>query len=154
MDARVFVLALLVLNVISNNILTYKFGKNFGQIFYDYSELGNHGQNGQNLDSDTADTKPTSRGAYFSNVNTTYIMLPPNMVKTDPIVLGPTFSLIMWFTSLEEGEYYLSYRIKDNSNYFYIKRENEDRTLKIEIELNGNPINLPDEKKEIFDKCI
>lgn len=111
---------LLVFLSLADNLVYYKFGSNFGQIFYDYSGKGNHGQNGISTSSTTADTTPTDRGAYF--IGTSYIMLPPNNVLSTAVSIGSTFSIIIWIKPLDNTDYYLTYRIYDASNFFYAFR--------------------------------
>ena len=106
----------------SSLIVQYKFDSNFGQLFYDYSESGNHGQNGATPFKDSHDTIPTKTGAYFSVGSNCYIMLPPNSLQTTPISLTSDFTLVMWFNSFDNNDYHLSYRIKDSSNYISLTK--------------------------------
>ena len=109
-----------ILLATSTKLVEYKFGSNFGQIFYDYSELGNHGQNGASTSTTISDTIPTDRGAYFQTTTQSYIMLPPNDFVTTGLSIGSTFSLIMWIKSLDNSDYYLSMRYLDASNFVSI----------------------------------
>ena len=100
--------------LLASNLVNYKFGSNFGQIFYDYSGSGNHGQNGQSLVADICDTVPIDRGAYFSTQNS-LIVLPPNNLKSDSFKLGPNFSIIMWIYPQEINSYsYLTLRFRSD----------------------------------------
>ena len=100
-------------NCYSSKLVEYKFGYNFGQIFFDYSGKGNHGQNGISPSSTTADTKPTDRGAFFSDSTSDYIMLPPNSVVTSGLALGSTFSITMWCLNFDTRNYIYTYRGSD-----------------------------------------
>jgi hypothetical protein len=135
------VLILLLSTSLSTNVVYYKFGSNFGQIFYDYSGMGNHGQNGESITSNIKDTIPTDRGAYFDLSTNTYIKLPPNNIKTSSLQLGSTFSIVMWFRPsyvASDTEYYLTKRFKDSNNFLYWKRDEEDKELEVEIDINGS----------------
>ena len=104
-------------NVGGSNLVHYKFGSNFGQIFYDYSGNGNHGQNGDSTDQDEKDTIPDSRGAYFKD-NNRFIRLPYNSIKDEALSLGSQFSILMWFYHSDVEPY----------NTFLIKRANQNHT--------------------------
>ena len=154
METRMFYIVLLFLKIMSLNVVTYKFGNNFGQVLYDYSGISNHGQNGESLIDDTTDTKPTNRGAYFSSQYKTFIKLPSNLMKTTPIVLGSTFSLVMWFVCLKESNYYLTYRGIDSSNFFYIQRDNSDNTFRSRIRSSDLDSGEGKAIASIFKMCI
>jgi hypothetical protein len=79
----------------ASKIVEYKFGINFGQVFYDYSDSFNHGQNGQNISTTTSDTIPTDRGAYFTSSFNSYIKLPPNEKVSSSLSIGSIFSQII-----------------------------------------------------------
>ena len=135
---------ILILISSASNIVYYKLSSNFGQIFYDYSGSGNHGQNGDSTTTTTSDTIPTRRGAYFSL--TSFIMLPPNSVNTISMTLGPDFSLAMWFMTQDNSDYYLSYRHKGSSEYFYVQRKDEKNCLNARIkrtDFDSNVVNYP-----------
>ena len=60
-------------------------------------------------------------------------MLPPNSVNTNSINIGSDFSIAMWFMCKDNVDYYLSYRIKDSTDYFYMQREDSGNGLKVRI---------------------
>ena len=122
MEFLFLILGLQIFQSECSQLVNYKFGLNFGQIFYDYSESGNYGQNGASTSVDTSDTIPTKTGAYFSTTNDCFIKLPPNSIKSSSISIGPTFSIVMWLNSLDNQDVYILNRFKDSSNYFYLKR--------------------------------
>ena len=146
MDRLGLILMFLSLQTNSSQLAYYKFGSNFGQIFYDYSGSGNHGQNGYTLENDDRDTKPTRTGAYFTVQQSCYIMLPPNNIKSSSISIGSTFSIVMWFNSLDDGDGYLTYRERDSSNYFNLVRQKSQSLLKIYIkrDLSGSTYDSSD----------
>ena len=88
MELLFLILGLLIHQTKSSQLVYYKFGTNFGQVFYDYSGSGNHGQNGASTLVDNSDTIPTKTGAYFSTSNECFIKLPPNSIKSSSISLG------------------------------------------------------------------
>ena len=106
----------------SSKLVEYKFGYNFGQIFYDYSGKGNHGQNGDSPSSTTSDTKPTDRGALFSDGKSDYIMLPPNSEVTSGLAIGSAFSITMWCLNFDTRNYIYTYR---GSDIYYISLERQ-----------------------------
>ena len=126
-----------LLSVHSSKLVEYKFGSNFGQIFYDYSESGNHGQNGASTSTTVSDTLPTDRGAYFQTSTQSYIMLPPNDFVSTGISIGSTFSLIMWIKSLDNTDYYLSMRYLNANNFVSIIRVDVGNTLRTQIKRTG-----------------
>ena len=107
----------------SSKLVEYKFGTYFGEIFYDSSGNGNHGQNGASISTTVGNTVPTDRGAYFKYSTDSYIKLPPNEVKTTSLSLTSTFSIVMWVLVLDLSNYYLTYRGLDSTKYFYIERK-------------------------------
>ena len=117
-----FILLNKIVYLSASNLVNYKFGSNFGQIFYDYSGTGNHGENGITLGSDANDTRPIDRGAYFDTQNK-IINLPPNNIKSDPLKLGAYFSIITWvypmYSSLDPA---ITCRYKINLEEFFILR--------------------------------
>ena len=112
-----------------SNLVRYKFNSNFGQIFYDYSGSGNHGQNGDSIDPDYSDTIPTSRGAYFKD-SYNYIKLPNNDIQLSALNLGSQFSILMWFHHFEGAKYdtHMTMRITENylSSFALVRKYNYD----------------------------
>ena len=120
------ILNIKIVSLLASHLVSYKFGLNFGQIFYDYSGSGNHGQNGNTLDSDISDTIPIDRGAYF-NTQYSLIKLPPNDIKPDSLKLGSDFSMIMWFYPLQISSYsYFMLRFRNDwANYIELWHAND-----------------------------
>ena len=77
MVSCLFIKLIIISKFFVSSIVNYKFGSNFGQIVYDYSNSGNHATNGYYMTSDMHDTLSTDRGAYFLDQNR-LIRLPPN----------------------------------------------------------------------------
>ena len=123
----------LLIQVHSSTLINYKFGKNFGQVFFDYSESDNHGQNGETIGSDIYDTIATDRGAYFLSTSNTYIKLPPNEKNSNAIKLGNLFSMIIWVKPLDKTDYYLSHRSFNNSELFWVMRFDSGNYIKTQI---------------------
>ena len=80
---------------ISNKIIEYKFYKNFGQIFYDYSNNNRHAVNGVSLSAESNDLKSTDRGVY-SDGTSCKITLPPNNISQESFDLPNPFTILFW----------------------------------------------------------
>jgi hypothetical protein len=85
----------------ASKILEYRFGMNFGQVFYDYSGNGRHALNGRLSSVDGDDGTSTDRGIYFYN---TQITLPSNTIVPAMAPLAPIFSIVTWAMILNGGE--------------------------------------------------
>ena len=111
----IYFLKLIILSkTFASNIINYKFGSNFGQVFYDYSGSGNHATNGYYIYSDYYDTYSSDRGAYFQYQDR-LIRLPPNDLVTNQLNLNSGFSILMWFYSFElYYDYYITWRFKND----------------------------------------
>ena len=81
------------IRVISVELIEYKFGINFGQIFHDYSSNNNYAVNGISSLTTTLDTIATDRGAFFQGNN--IITLPPNDMSASGLILGNTFTILL-----------------------------------------------------------
>lgn len=111
--------------IISEKILEYNFGKNFGQVFYDYSGNNNHAVNGESSLTVYKDTKPTDRGAFFARDIENCIKLPPNDLVTNGFFISPTFSIIIWAMVGNSYDYNIFYRHSETFDYVIkIKRSN------------------------------
>jgi hypothetical protein len=87
-------------------VAEYRFGSNFGQVFYDYSGNGHHAVNGLASTSTSQDTIATDRGAYFSSSGS-QILLPPNDKVSSPFFLSTPFSITMWVLPTCSNDCYL-----------------------------------------------
>lgn len=103
--------------IISEKILEYNFGKNFGQVFYDYSGNNNHAVNGESSLTVDQDTKPTDRGAFFARDTENCIKLPPNDLVTNGFFISPTFSIIIWAMVGNSYDYNIFYRHSETFDY-------------------------------------
>ena len=90
-----WLLSLLVLLAQSSKIVEYRFYKNYGQVFFDYSGNFNHAVNGQDINTTNLDVMSCDRGIFF-NDNTQKITLPPNNASLDSITFSQTFTILFW----------------------------------------------------------
>ncbi|OMJ81592.1 hypothetical protein SteCoe_17901 [Stentor coeruleus] len=125
-------------------IIEYKFGTNFGQIFYDYSGNNRHAVNGNSSLTLDYDTKPTDRGAFFAKDIENRIKLPPNDVATSNFYLGSKFSVVLWIMTGNSCNITIFCRLSLNSNY----------VLKIKRLLNTNAIWLRYKQNSDFPSAI
>jgi hypothetical protein len=98
---KLLFLNLLCYKVFSNKLVEYKFGINYGQVFFDYSLNGLNAVNGDSSKSNNLDTTATDRGAFFRD-NKNIISLPPNDWNTSSFLLPSTFTINIWgyFTTI------------------------------------------------------
>jgi hypothetical protein len=98
----VLLLSLLWFKVFSNAVVQYKFGLNYGQVFFDYSPNGRNAVNGYSYQDTNRDTTATDRGAFFSD-RTNVISLPSNDWHTASFLLPSTFTINIWgyFTNID-----------------------------------------------------
>jgi hypothetical protein len=144
MAVRHLVFELIFSLTFASNLVAYKFGINFGQVFWDFSGSRNHGQNGESISSSLFDTVPTDRGAYFSRFSESFIQLPPNEINSNPISLSSVFTLFIWLHPFDEFDYFLSYRINESSkSFFYLMRKQHGNSLKTRI----NKVNFDSDEK-------
>lgn len=131
----------LVVFLNGEKIVDYHFHENFGQIFHDYSGSGNNAVNGRDIQSSDGDTTPTDRGAYFEENGSNIITLPENDNALTQLILGNTFTIMMWILSLDKDNRYIFYRSDtSNANYFYYKRL-ENSKLAYEYKSGNSHIN-------------
>ena len=85
----------------SKTILEYKFYKNFGKTFHDYSGQNQIGFNGNSPEIDSQDTLATTKGAYFQS-NQGLITIPYlNIENTRPSATS-NFTLTTWIKILQD----------------------------------------------------
>ncbi|OMJ83265.1 hypothetical protein SteCoe_15853 [Stentor coeruleus] len=124
---------------LSGKILEYKFGTNFGQIFYDYSGNNWHAVNGDNSSTSYNDTKPTDRGAFFVKDQQNRITLPPNDYVTSYFNLGSNFSIVMWVMTGDSYDYTIFNRFTSNvSHMLKIKRSSSADRIWIRFKQNND----------------
>jgi Concanavalin A-like lectin/glucanases superfamily len=87
--------------VLSEVVLEYRFGLNFGQVFYDFSNNKNYAVNGINSSVDSLDTTVTDRGIYMDPNYCNYGITLPANDQTSSISLSSTFSIISWVLSID-----------------------------------------------------
>ena len=92
--AYLFILFLQALYLVpGSKLVEYRFGVNFGQVFYDYSENSLYGINGVSSTTLTSDTLATDRGAYFAE-GTEVVTFPPNDKSSINFLLPSQYSII------------------------------------------------------------
>ena len=119
-------------------LVEYKLGVNYGQVFVDYSSNNNHGVNGNSHLTTSKDSKPTDRGAYFSE-SSEVITIPKNTLVTSDVTLSTTFSILCWYKSEDkDGTLFYRYKSDDSSNNFFIvQREDSNDKLKLSGKVSG-----------------
>ena len=124
-------ISLLSLQVLSYTYLVkYNFGLNFGQMFYDYSGNGNHGQNGDSLSLDSYDTVPTDRGTYSDGRK--YIKLPPNSQVSSSVNIGTAYSITLWYLPISNHKFYITHR-SWGSYFFYIIKYDSLSSISVQM---------------------
>ena len=114
---RILLLALLLL-VSSKKIIEYKFSKNFGLVFFDYSENKNRAINGESITKPQKSTQAIDRGAYFNSSDST-ITLPPNTL-INSFTLPEQFTIVFWSLVRDNSFYVL--QITGSSFEIYLRR--------------------------------
>jgi hypothetical protein len=111
--------------VLSATVLEYRFGLNFGQVFYDFSNNGHYAVNGLNSSIDSWDAPLTDRGLYmWSNYCNNGVTLPPNdQTSSISLSLPSSFSIISWVLSYDYSKrpYFTAFN-STNSNNMTIHR--------------------------------
>ena len=111
-----FPLILVIISqAVSSAIFDYRFGLNFGKIFFDYSGNNLVAVNGISYNDSSTITTATDRGAYFS-VGDCRISLPSNDLVQYPIYPS-VFSLVVW-AIFQDYSYYIFSR---SSGAYFIK---------------------------------
>ena len=82
-------------------LVEYKFYKNYGQIFYDFSGNSRHAISGTTINVDTSDVLGTDRGAFLDGL-TDKITLPANEKDTRTFDLPSVFTILFWRKWLPE----------------------------------------------------
>ena len=103
-------------------LVTYKFGYKFGQIFHDYSLNYQSSVNGMSSAVDSADTVPSDRGAYFYGP-TTQVTLPVNDQVSTAFALPGAFTIIAIMMTKAPGSIVFT-RYLSASNYIYMRIDN------------------------------
>ena len=125
----------LVLLLVSHGALIseYRLGTNYGQVFRDFSNNGQHAVNGQSSATTIGDTFPTDRGAYTFN-DVSYIKLPSNDITSQALTLPSTFCIIIYTMCRDDnGRILTRYKTTDSLNYFYLQRIDSGNRLSFRI---------------------
>jgi hypothetical protein len=107
--------------VLCDHLIEYKFGLNYGEVFFDYSRNGKEAVNGESYLTSTYNTIATDRGSYFNNSK---ITLPYNDIVPSWFLLPSQFSLSIWMLSANTGCIFS--RFLDNNNYISIENANNN----------------------------
>ena len=103
----------------TEELVYYKFGNNYGQVFHDYSLNYLSSVNGASSAVDPADTIATDRGAYFSG-GTSRITLPINDQVPTVLFIPATFTVVCWIYAHPSDSMLFSSSIS-SSDYLYMR---------------------------------
>ena len=135
--AYLFILFLQALYLVpGSKLVEYRFGVNFGQVFYDYSENSLYGINGVSSTNLTSDTLATDRGAYFVE-GTEVVTFPPNDKSSINFLLPSQYSIIFWaniYASTGRTDY-LYYSKAADGNHVYLTLTSS--TIQMQVRING-----------------
>lgn len=141
MALKVLLLSLVMCPSLCGKILEYKLGVNFGQIFFDYSGNTRHAVNGESSSAITYDTKPTDRGAFFSNGAGDCIKLPPNDVAINNFFLTQKFSIVLWVMIGNSVPFMIFNRYSNDSQYVLkIKKDSNKQSISARFKYKDNSI--------------
>ena len=115
-------------------IAEYQLGKNFGQLYLDYSGKDNNAVNGDSYSSTTNDAWPTDRGAYFEDFSR--ICLPTNDKVATGMTLTSTFSILGWFMPDNYDGIFFE-RKSASSSYFYVETFDSGKGLTFSGNIGG-----------------
>ena len=108
------------------SLVEYRFGRNFGSKFYDYSGNGNHGLNGDG--SSPSMVMSTDRGIYL-NGGTSHVMVEKQFN------IPSIFSVIIWLITLDvDGKIFF----RGGPNYYEILREKSGEKSVLNAKLNSD----------------
>ena len=85
----------------ASKLVEYKFYKNYGQIFFDFSGNSRHAISGATTSAETSDVLGTDRGAFLDG-SSHKITLPPNTKDSRSFDLPPAFTILFWRKWLPE----------------------------------------------------
>ena len=123
------ILAAIIYSVSAVIVFEYRFGVNFGKIFFDYSANSLEAINGIDLIDSSKMTISTDRGAYFS-VGDSRISLPSNDISQYP-TYPSVFSLVFW-ANFQDYSYYIFSR-SSSVNFIKISRYSTQNQLSLHI---------------------
>ena len=93
---------LLTSSAYSNKYGEFKLWDNYGGVYYDYSNNGNHGYNGNQVKADSNDAIQTDRGAYFDG-SSMFVTLHDEDVFGGPNSISADSSAMIWVMALSIG---------------------------------------------------
>ena len=130
-----FLISILLQVTIGAKLVEYKFYKNYGQIFYDFSGNSRHGVNGIGTNVDSDDVICTDRGALFT-ATSDKVIVPPNNVDSRSFELPSTSSIVFWRKWIPESSkinFSIFYR-KFDQFYIHLQRTSKPDTLSFTFE--------------------
>ena len=116
-------------------LVTYKFGYNYGQVFHDYSSNFQSAVNGISSAVDSADTVATDRGAFFAG-GSNQITLPTNDKVSTAFSLPGIFTIVLWIFPEALGSTIFT-RYLSPSSYIYMRIDSSNTNLIGRIILNN-----------------
>lgn len=132
MAIHIFLLALVICCA---NLVEYRLGYNYGQVFHDFSENSQTGVNGDSSETTDYDTYFTDRGAYFGG-DSQRITLPLNDKTSTSLLLPSTFAISFWVLS-EDTSGVIFYHYKDENNYFYLERFLTGKKIEFRLQIDN-----------------
>ena len=121
----------------ASKLVEYKFYKNYGQIFFDFSGNSRHAISGASLAEDSSDILGTDRGAYFDG-SSDRITLPPNEKNTKSLDLPTDFTILFWRKWISEtGDKLRSiFERKFNPFQIYLERSSKSSNITLKVITN------------------
>jgi hypothetical protein len=106
-------------------IIEYKFHKNFGEVYHDYSNHFNYAVNGVSLNDQVKNVLATDRGVYFNSSDST-VTLPPNELVNE-FSMPQVLTVVFWI--LPEDYRFFCFYCKSKSQVLYLKRYSIESNL-------------------------
>ena len=116
-------------------LVTYKFGYNYGQVFHDYSLNYHSAVNGISSAVDSADIVATDRGAFFAG-GSNQITLPANDQVSTAFSLPGIFTIVLWIFPEASGSTVFT-RYLSASSYIYMRIDSPNNKFIARIILNN-----------------
>ena len=137
---------------LSQKILEYRPGVNYGQVLRDFSNNGLHAVSGSSSVVEAIDVIPTDRGCYLDGSKSQKLTLPANDISTSHFSLPTSFMIALWVLVDTDQEGLIFARYKDSSNYFYLRRYKDDDSAAMKIVWNGKAVGEATRKTSSFFK--
>ena len=125
---------------LASNLVEYRPGVNFGNVFYDYSGNGMSGVSGTSSADTTNNLICTDRGAYFSGA-TKVLTFPSNNIATTALLLPSTYAIIFWVNIMAYNSAYLYYSSQTGSNnLIYLQTGATPNLLIVQVKITGTSL--------------